>query len=346
MDKNSIVFSSYAGEVFIMRRHILHMSVVLILNALLGIPLSALADADMWTEKAGMPTARHWLSTSVVNGRIYAIGGSVPMGGDDVPLPTVEEYDPKRDIWTEKADMLTARKAHSTSAVNGKIYVFGGFDSTGGIVSAVDAYDPATDRWTRMANMLIPKADVSTCAVSGMIYAIGGRSSGNWFHSTVEEYDPVTGKWRKRADMPTARGGLSTSVVNGKIYAIDGWDAGFAWLSEVVEYDPGTDIWRIRSNMPVVRGTPSSSVVDERIYVVSDAAVEEYDPATDRWKRKADMLTPRFWSSTSAVAGRIYAIGGQIDGMPLSIVEEYDTGFAIEPEGKLAALWGEIRAER
>jgi hypothetical protein len=30
---------------------------------------------DRWTEKTDMPTARSWLSTSVVNRKIYAIGG-------------------------------------------------------------------------------------------------------------------------------------------------------------------------------------------------------------------------------------------------------------------------------
>jgi hypothetical protein len=33
------------------------------------------ARADTWTRRADMPTARWVLSTSVVNGRIYAIGG-------------------------------------------------------------------------------------------------------------------------------------------------------------------------------------------------------------------------------------------------------------------------------
>jgi hypothetical protein len=47
---------------------------------------------DTWKKKAKMPTARAWLSTSVVNGKIYAIGGSVDAV---VPLSTVEEYTPE-----------------------------------------------------------------------------------------------------------------------------------------------------------------------------------------------------------------------------------------------------------
>jgi hypothetical protein len=47
---------------------------------------------DTWTRKADMPTARDSLSTSVVNGKIYAIGGA--MSGDGVSLSIIEEYDP------------------------------------------------------------------------------------------------------------------------------------------------------------------------------------------------------------------------------------------------------------
>jgi hypothetical protein len=43
-------------------------------------------------KKADMPTARANLSTSTVNGKAYAIGGSTAA---NVVLPTVEEYTPE-----------------------------------------------------------------------------------------------------------------------------------------------------------------------------------------------------------------------------------------------------------
>lgn len=43
-----------------------------------------------------------------------------------------------------------------------------------------------------------------------------------------------------------------------------------------------------------------------------------------------------------------YAIGGEIgkrvSSTVLSTVEEYDTGFAIEPKGKLVTSWGKLKA--
>ena len=70
-----------------------------------------------------MPTAREMLSSSVVNGKIYVIGGGKTGG---TMASTVEEYDPATDTWTKKADMPTARWRLSTRAVNGKIYAIGG----------------------------------------------------------------------------------------------------------------------------------------------------------------------------------------------------------------------------
>lgn len=46
-----------------------------------------------WATKASMPTAISLLSISVVNSKIYAIGGD---------KAAVEEYDPTNDNWTIK----------------------------------------------------------------------------------------------------------------------------------------------------------------------------------------------------------------------------------------------------
>ncbi|MHC4192469.1 MAG: LamG-like jellyroll fold domain-containing protein [Planctomycetota bacterium] len=86
-----------------------------------------------------MPTGRTYFSTSVVNGKIYAIGGFTTR---DNHLSPVEEYDPLTDTWTRKADMPTARSGLSTSAVNGKIYAIGGWVGSSTVLSTVEEYDP------------------------------------------------------------------------------------------------------------------------------------------------------------------------------------------------------------
>lgn len=89
-----------------------------------------------------MPTARSGLSTSVVNGKIYAIGGQ---SNEVFCLSTVEVYDPVTDTWTPKADMMsTARLRFGTSVVDGRIYVIGGQpDRYPAVTGATEEYQPA-----------------------------------------------------------------------------------------------------------------------------------------------------------------------------------------------------------
>jgi RNA polymerase sigma factor (sigma-70 family) len=94
---------------------------------------------DTWTAKADMTKARWGLSTSVVNRMIYAIGGRIGGGINGVSARNVEVYDPVTDTWTEKADMPTMRGVHSASAVNGHIYVIGGWiDAATALVEECD----------------------------------------------------------------------------------------------------------------------------------------------------------------------------------------------------------------
>jgi N-acetylneuraminic acid mutarotase len=295
---------------------------VLMLIGFLGLASISLAVEDTWTQKADMPTARKDLSTSMVNGKIYAIGGSPGKAGS---LSTVEEYDPATDTWTTKADMPTARWGFSTSVVNGKIYAIGGSPgepADAGVFSTVEEYDPATDIWTAKAHMPKARYGLSTSVVDGKIYAFGGaRTCGTPAFSTLEEYDPATDAWTAKADMPKARQYFSTSAVDGKIYAIGG---------------AGQATW-----------TPFSTV-------------EEYNPATDTWTTKADMPKGKLSFSTSAVDGKIYAIGGSFIAYPwapVPTVEEYDTGFvplitsvdvmgtitSVDVPGKLTTTWGKIK---
>jgi len=308
----------------------------LMLNWLLGTASVCLAQADTWTAKSPIPTARALLSTSAVDGKIYAIGGRQTYGGS--ASSAVEQYDPVTDTWTTKAPIPTARQWLSTSAVNGKIYAFGGTPRTYDTAfSTVEEYDPATDTWTEKAPMPTARLTHSTSVVDGKIYAIGGfiratTGGAESRSSAVEAYDPATDTWTEKAPMPTARGFLATSVVNGKIYAIGGATAaGGTYLSTVEEYDPVTDTWTTKAPMPTRRGIASASAVNGIIYVIGGGSsgtvfstVEAYDPATDTWTTKAPLPTRRSTVlAASTVNGIIYVIGG-VSGGVLSTVEAYD----------------------
>jgi len=220
-----------------------------------GLPTVEVYDptTDTWTRKADMPTPRWALSASVVNGKIYAIGGCLRAPNVTVTTAAVEEYNPETDTWTKKADMpTTPRLYHSSSVVNGKIYVIGGTSNLGkNKFSFVEEYDPVTDTWTRKTDMPTARVWHCTSAYGGKIYAFGGFIDLVGL-TIVEEYNPGTDTWRRVADMPTGRQLLTACEANGKIYVIGGaigkfgdvnWNAPW-WngLPIVEEYTP--DGWQ------------------------------------------------------------------------------------------------------
>jgi N-acetylneuraminic acid mutarotase len=304
-----------------------------------------LAKENAWTTKADMPTARSYLSASVVNGKIYVIGG---LSNQSIALPTVEMYDPETDTWERKADMPTARMNLSTVVVDGKIYAIGGLPGTvGSAFSIVEEYDPMTDTWTQRADMPTARNGFGACVYNKQIYTIGGHrmepAGSTAGLTTVEIYDPATDTWTQKADMPTPRTGLSASEVDGVIYAVGGvYTSPWAGLTTVEAYDISADIWTQKASMITGRSSVSTIAVDKKIYAIGGAgtnpwpgltAVEMYDPAINTWVKKVNMPTGRLALATCLVGGKIYAVGGCASLRPFlpvfSTVEEYDTGLSV-----------------
>ncbi len=311
---------------------------VLVLAWGLFLASMSLAAEGIWTTKADMPTGRWDLSTCVVDGKIYAIGGASPVYQAS---RIVEAYDPATDTWTTKSEMPTAREGLSTSAVNGKIYAIGGGSayssaySSAKTFSTVEEYDPATDTWTTKSEMPTARGFHSASIVDGRIYVTGGTSSvpnSGTAILAVEVYEPTTDTWTRKGDIPARKDVGSTSVVDGKIYAFGGYSNG----RSAHEYDPVTDTWTRKADMPIARYGLSTSVVGGKIYTIGGhpgyspypgiTIVDVYDPTTDTWTTAPDMPTGRFDPRTSVVNGKIYAIGGMARwiGTALGTVEEYD----------------------
>ena len=111
------------------------------------------------------------------------------MFGDNA-LATVEEYDPKMNMWTKKTDMLTPRVSFGLGVVNEKIYVFGGLNQKNGwLIKPIDMYDPQTDKWAEVGEMETPRAFPTSAVLNGKVYILGGAQRNNQPLKLVESYD-------------------------------------------------------------------------------------------------------------------------------------------------------------
>src|SRR5262249_17370590 len=112
------------------------------------------------------------------------------------------------------AVMSEPRQEVAVVALNGKVYVIGGFRASGDISTRMDVYDPWTDTWSVAASIPAEVYNIAAVAAGGKIYAVGGIPPE---HNTYA-YDPRTNTWEVRARMPNPRGGVGVGVIDNKIY--------------------------------------------------------------------------------------------------------------------------------
>jgi N-acetylneuraminic acid mutarotase len=145
---------------------------------------------NTWSSKAPMPTPRHHLTSAVVDGKIYAIGGR-HTGIQQVQLNNNEMYNPVNDSWTPKALVPSERSGiGSARSSGGSIYVFGSeicdmrYNSSRMVFNNNERYEPKIDKWTVETPTPTARHGPSVQFVNGSIYVIGGgpepcRSSTN-----------------------------------------------------------------------------------------------------------------------------------------------------------------------
>src|ERR1700745_1096694 len=145
-------------------------------------------------------------------------------------MPAVGQM-PPQSPWKKAAPFPEPDEELFGVAVNGKMYVFGGWGE-GKARGANYEYDPATDKWTKKKSMPRPAHHAALATVNGKIYVMGGfvpaqdtqiPVGGAWQPiDDAWEYDPAADSWRTLAPLPSKRGAAVAVDDGGKIYVIGG----------------------------------------------------------------------------------------------------------------------------
>ena len=134
-------------------------------------------NTDTWNTKTSMPTERHYLTSSVVNDKIYCIGGSI----GTISSSTLNEcYDPLTDTWTQKNGMNTKRAKLTSGVVDNKIYAI--------CYSTVECYDVDLNTWEYKTNIITYREFATSSTINGNICVIGGQDKNSDIVATNEIY--------------------------------------------------------------------------------------------------------------------------------------------------------------
>lgn len=223
--------------------------------------------------------------------------------------------------WTTLAPMPTARQEVAVAALDGRVWVIGGFGESAEPVATVEAYDPATNRWETKTPLPVPLHHAAAAVVNGRLFVVGGYTGGRvrWTASqTLFEYDAARGSWATRAPMPSPRGALAVAVLNGRLHAVGGSADRLTHAHEV--YDPVADRWSAANGLPTARDHLAAVTFRGRLWAIGGresflgtqyANVEIYDPATDSWQTGVPLPTGRGGLAAAALPDRVLVFGGE-----------------------------------
>lgn len=224
-------------------------------------------------------------------------------------------------------------------ALDGKIYVLGGFDASIAVVRSVRIFDTAACTWSDGPQL--PKAvhHANAAVENGTIYVVGSMQGTSFTAiGDVWSWKPATETaWTVKTSMPAGseRGAAVAGAIAGKIYVAGGLRGGAQ--TTLSAYDIAGDSWDTAlPALSVARDHGCGGAVGGKLYVIGGRSasitsqsnqVYEYTPG-GAWALRAPMPTARGGTSCGIAADRIVTAGGEGNGMVSSgvfpQVEVYD----------------------
>ncbi len=277
--------------------------------------------AGVWDTLAPMQLPRSTAASAVIDGKLYVVGGTDRKLRSRPVYHELEVYDPATDIWTYREPMPTKRWGAGAAALNGKLYVFGGAQSSKIFYDILEIYDPATDSWSTGPPMEIKLFGPAVVVLNGKIYVAGGleftATEERDDVATVQVFDPALNKWMIIGAMPTGRGQGAAGIINGRIYVVGGYLEGETVTGALESTITGSS-WNTLAPMPTGRGEMEAGVINGKLYVVGGllatqgdtVLLEIYDPAANHWSTGTPMLTARAEAASGVINGLFYVVGG------------------------------------
>ena len=246
--------------------------------------------------------ARRILTAALVAAAL--LGAVRPVVRAQAALPT--------GTWATLAPMPTARQELAVAVLDGKVFVIGGYDTSGASTAVVEVYDPASDTWRAAAPLPLATNHNAAAVVDGVLLAFGGTSP------RVFAYSAAHDSWSELTPMRYTHGGTpAVAVIGGKLYVAGGTGPDMAG-NELELYDPKARAWQTLAPMGIPRNHTAGGTIHGKFYVVggrghplASTALEVYDPSTRRWSPLAPMPTGRSGIGAGVGGGQLYVFGGE-----------------------------------
>jgi N-acetylneuraminic acid mutarotase len=298
---------------------------IVIGRAVVAMTLFAACTADSatetsWVQRASMEIARSEVPATVVEGAIYVPGGLVPTAQGVGVAASVERYRTDTDNWDSVAELPAPRHHSMSVAVDGLVYLLGGFGDGFNPWATAWTFDPETNEWSDIADLPASIGAGAAVEIDGLVYVVGGVPDG----TSLYVYDPSADSWESLPPMNQAREHTAAVELGGDLWVLGGrWDE--AMLNSVEVFDTELGSWSSGPAMQEARSGFGATVLADSIFVAGGEvfdqsngfeakaldSVERFDGET--WT-SAEPLPRRLHGNPLVTVGEsIYLLGGSIE---------------------------------
>ena len=215
-------------------------------------------DTNKWTDLPNMNYAR------------FCCGAATILDDND-NNQTAETTTAQTSDATGAATETETETETELSQSGKRVYVAGGMDGSGIVMSSVEVLDLSVDppEWSMLEkNMSCGRWGCAVVSYRDRLYVIGGHNGTGPLKSS-EVYLESTGEWRSLPDMSVARSQCAVAVINECIYVLGGTDAeGMHHSCEV--YDMATNTWSSTAlpDMKVARSGCCAAAIGNQLFCV------------------------------------------------------------------------------
>lgn len=203
-------------------------------------------DGVSWVSLPALPRGRYGHTSIILGDELYLVGGST---GASTPLTIVDKYNFTTGVWSTVADCPSVFLYGDGCAINGKVYIFGGYPAAGVTGDAPATfvqyvYNPANNTWAAFNTTGIsPRLGPGVCTYNGSIYLLGGR----YANASIKDFwkiNPATGATVRLADPPAAVNCRRAFLnFNGTLVSVFGEVASNSAYSNCCAFDPEAGTW-------------------------------------------------------------------------------------------------------
>jgi len=240
-------------------------------------------------------------STRLKDGRVMSIGGEYVDAKADIPLSSVEIWDPATSKWTATGSLHSVRiNGKAVTLTDGRVLVVGGTDGNKTLTTA-EIWTPGTGAWTVIGNLNVSRDEFTLAALPGGSALVAGGLDTTTVPevavASAERLDLGTLKWKSIAAMKSAGAArISAVMADGKVLVAGGRSGGKKPAITGAEiFDPTAGTWTATAAMPTTQERSGAVLLSDGSIFVAGGDGGFTGPGSAPWIPDARLTSLRYY---------------------------------------------------